>query len=50
MEIAPYDGPLKPGEIVLNVTRRKVYRILPDGLMEVYHGRTDVSGLFDGQR
>ncbi|TXN11361.1 hypothetical protein FV219_05480 [Methylobacterium sp. WL122] len=44
-QVMPYSGLLKPGEVVINVTKKKVYRILPNGMMEVYNNRIDVSGL-----
>jgi hypothetical protein len=44
-EIAPYDGPHAPGTVILNVTQRKVYRILAGGRMEIHHDRLEAASL-----
>ncbi|TNC16330.1 hypothetical protein FF100_03515 [Methylobacterium terricola] len=34
--IVDYSGPIEPGSVILNVTKREVYRILPNGRMAIY--------------
>jgi hypothetical protein len=45
VQIVSYEGPIAPGSVVLNVTKKTVYRILPDRMMEVYPQHTDISSV-----
>lgn len=44
-KILPYGGPYKPGTIIVNPSKKIVYKVINDDLMEVYYDRTIISGI-----